>query len=504
MIFSDGGDTLGSGTLDSSGVATFTTNSLSAGDHTIAAIYTGDDNFASSSSDLFTQSVLEDSTITTIIAPNPSVYGQAITVTVTADAPGSGTPTGTVTLMEGGSTVATCTLDAYGDAAFVTTSLSVGNHTIIAVYGGDGNFFASTSSPITQTVNQAGTSTSLTSSADPSVFGQSLTFTATISVTYPGAGMPSGIVTFKDGSTSLGTGNVAGGVATFATSILTVANHPITAVYNGDANFLASAASAVTQTVNRDGTTTTVASSLNPSVAGQSVTFTATVSASSPGSGTATGTVTFRDGASSIGTGLLRSGKARLSTSALAAGDHTITAVYGGDANFTASTSSTFIQTEIPTVPSTLVWTGGGSNNQWSTPGNWDKVLTPIAGDDLVFPTTTPGTLQTTNVNNIAAGTTFHSITFSGTGTLSYTISGNALGLTTGITNSAGVNTFGVNITIGAGSHTFTVAGGTTLTESGVVSGSGGVTESGGGTLVLSGNNTYSGNTVVNAGAIRA
>ena len=507
VVFADNGEDVAAVGLDGSGVATFTTTDLWAGNHTITALYLGDDNFSSSTADPVTQVVDQASTNTTVASLlTTSVFGQAVTFTATVSAvsPGAGPEMGTLTFLDGSTPLFTDTPDGYGVLAFTTSGLSAGTHTITVVYGGDDNFLASRSGSIVQSVNQAGTSTSLTSSADPSVFGQSVTFTATISVTSPGAGMPSGIVTFKDGSTSLGTGNVAGGVATFATSSLTVANHPITAVYNGDANFLASTASALTQTVNRDSTTTAVASSLNPSVAGQSVTFTATVSASSPGSGTATGTVTFRDGASSIGTGLLSSGKASLSTSALAAGNHTITAVYGGDANFTASTSSTFIQTEIPTVPSTLVWTGGGSNNQWSTPGNWDKVLTPIAGDDLVFPTTTPGTSRTTNYNDIAAGTTFHSITFSGTGTLSYSINGNALGLTTGITNSAGVNTFGVNITIGAGSHTFTVAGGTTLTELGVVSGSGGVTESGGGTLVLSGNNTYSGNTVVNAGAIRA
>jgi len=92
------------------------------------------------------------------------------------------------------------------------------------------------------------------------------------------------------------------------------------------------------------GTTTTLASSVNPSSVGQAVTFTATV-ASTSGSGTPTGTVTFADGGTTLGTATLSGGQASFTTSALAAGNHTITASYGGDANFSASISSAFTQT---------------------------------------------------------------------------------------------------------------------------------------------------------------
>ena len=379
-----------------------------------------------------------------------------------------------------------------------TSNLVAGVHNIVATFEGS----PALNTSLSQLVIGADTTTSLDTSLNPSVFGQNVTFTATVSATDPSAGNPSGTVDFFDfegGFVGSGTLALVNGQyqATVSTSALSVDTHDIFALYDGDTTFDLSFSDDLTQTVNQADTSTNLTSSADPSVFGHSVTFTATVSASSPGSGTATGTVTFRDGASSIGTAALALGVgcsiATFSTSALAAGNHNITAVYSGDSRFTASTATVFIQTVIPTVPTTLHWSGGStSNNQWSTPGNWVGVLTPIAGDDLVFPTTW-GTSRTTNYNDIAAGTTFHSITFSGTGALSYNISGNALGLTTGITNSAGVNTFGVNITIGAGSHTFTVAGGTTLTESGVVSGSGGLTENGGGTLVLSGNNTYSG-----------
>ena len=86
---------------------------------------------------------------------------------------------------------------------------------------------------------------------------------------------------------------------------------------------------------------TSLTSSVNPSLLGASVTFTATVTG--PG-GTPTGSVTFYDGASPLGSNALASGTATLSTSALTAGSHSISAVYSGDANYATSTSSTLSQ----------------------------------------------------------------------------------------------------------------------------------------------------------------
>ena len=113
------------------------------------------------------------------------------------------------------------------------------------------------------------------------MFGQSVTFTASVTAVAPGAGTPTGAVIFKEGATSLGTNTLSAGQATFATTNLSVGAHSITAVYSGTNNFNASdnSASPLTQTVNKASTTTTVASSVNPSVFGQSVTFTATVNA---------------------------------------------------------------------------------------------------------------------------------------------------------------------------------------------------------------------------------
>ena len=212
-------------------------------------------------------------------------------------------------------------------------------------------------------VNQAGTTTTVASSTNPSVFGQSVTFTATVAAVAPGSGAPTGTVTFKDGSIILGTGMLKrSGLAVFTTKGLSAVTHAITASYSGDANFVTSTtSSAISQVVNRAGTTTTVASSTNPSVFGQSVTFTVTVKAAAPGSGTSSGIVTFMDGATMLGNGSLTydplSGKdtATVSTATLSVGSHAITASYSGDANFVTSTTSSAISQVVNQAGTTTV-----------------------------------------------------------------------------------------------------------------------------------------------------
>ena len=212
-----------------------------------------------------------------------------------------------------------------------------------ATYGGDTNFLTSAGT-VTQIVNQDSTTTKLASSANPSVYGQTVTFTATVSAASPGSGTPTGSVTFYDGTTDLGTGTLSSGTASFTISTLAVGANSITGVYSGDSNFMTSTSAALSQTVKQASTTTSVVSSLNPSVAGQAVTFTATVSPVSPGSGTPTGTATFMDGSTMLGTTVLSGGTASFTTSALAVGTHSIKVVYSGDANFNTSKSSVLSQ----------------------------------------------------------------------------------------------------------------------------------------------------------------
>ena len=184
----------------------------------------------------------------------------------------------------------------------------------------------------------APTSTALSSSVNPSTVGQSVTFNATVT-----GAAPTGTVQFKDGAGNLGSAvALSGGVATLTTSALTQGAHSITAVYSGDPANATSTSPAVNQVVNAPvagSTTTALASSHNPSVVGQGVTFTATVSGSTP-----TGSVQFFDGATSLGTGTVSGGVATLSTASLTLGTHSITAAYGGDSDDAASTSPALSQ----------------------------------------------------------------------------------------------------------------------------------------------------------------
>src|SRR5206468_3230030 len=159
-----------------------------------------------------------------------------------------------------------------------TASLAVGSHTVTASYGGDNNFSASTAT-LTQTVGKGNTTTAVASSVNPSVWGQSVIFTATVTGARPGA--PPGVGAFPHGGTNIGQGTLttSGGTTTasFSTSSLTVGSHTITASYGGDTTFTTSSGT-LNQTVNKATSTTALASATNPSVWGQSVTFTATVS----------------------------------------------------------------------------------------------------------------------------------------------------------------------------------------------------------------------------------
>jgi len=112
----------------------------------------------------------------------------------------------------------TSTLDGLGLTSFKISTLSVGSHNITAVYGGDTKFLGSTSNVVVQKVHYD-TKTSLTSSTNPSISGQSVTFTATVTAA---AGTPTGTVTFNDGSAVLKTVTLGGGKAIYTTSALSL------------------------------------------------------------------------------------------------------------------------------------------------------------------------------------------------------------------------------------------------------------------------------------------
>jgi YVTN family beta-propeller protein len=351
VTFTDGASPLGTSTLIN-GQANFSTTGLALGSHSIVAAYGGDANFQTSTSSMLTQVVLGGTTTGLVSSVNPSLPNQAVTFTATVTGSG-GTPSGTITFKDGANTLGTASLSA-GQASFVTSSLAQGSHSITASYGGDANFQGSTSGALTQVVLST-TATNVVSSLNPSSLNQSVTFTATVS---SGNGTPTGTVTFKDGTTTLGTGTVTSGQAGFSTSSLALGSHSITAVYGGDANFQGSTSAALTQAV-RAPTSTAVTSNVNPSGLSEAVTFTASVSANS---GTPTGTVTFKDGSSTLGTASLSGAlQATFNATTLAPGSHSITAMYGGDANFGGSVSSALAQVVTSQSPDFTVATNSAS-----------------------------------------------------------------------------------------------------------------------------------------------
>jgi phospholipase C/6-phosphogluconolactonase (cycloisomerase 2 family) len=246
VSFTDGAVLVGNAVLNS-GKALLTTTALTGGSHSITALYKGNYSYIGSTSSALTQTVAPAATGATLVAtPNPASFGQTVKLTATVKA-GVWPATGSVTFMNGLSTIGTGLLNTGGVTTVTTTSLPIGNNSLTAVYAGNTNFLPSTSNAVTEVVNNARTTTALQSSLNPANQGTTVTFTATVTPQY--GGNPSGTVTFKDGATTLATQTLSGGVAMFATSTLSSGTHNITAAYNGDPHFSTSSAG-LTQIVN--------------------------------------------------------------------------------------------------------------------------------------------------------------------------------------------------------------------------------------------------------------
>ena len=312
------------------------TTSLSIGSHNITATYSGDGTYGISTATLV-QKVKSKTVCNWPSKPNPCNWGQPciFNVQIGCQSPGTGNPTGTVTFYDGSNSLGSCNLNN-GSASFSIGNLGIGSHNISFTYSGDDNDSGSTSGVVTQTVNPVSTITALSCSSSTSVFGQSVTFIANVT-----PNTATGTVTFKDGTKTLGTGTLSGGVASISINTLAAGSHSVTAVYNGDTNDNGSTSSSINQTVNKASTTIALSSPASSAKLGASVIFTVTVNAVSPSAGTPTGTVTFKNGTTTFGTATLSNGKATFSTSSLPGGTDSITAVYGGDANFSSSTSNT-------------------------------------------------------------------------------------------------------------------------------------------------------------------
>jgi hypothetical protein len=270
---------------------------------------------------------------------NPAVSGQPVTLTATVAA-AAGTPAGTVTFQDGGRTLGSSPVNATGQAT-LSVALGAGSHSLTASFVGTSAFAASTSAALTGVVNRAATTVAATTSANPTVVGQPVVFTVTVSAVAPGVGTPTGTVTFLAGSTSLGSAALdASRRATFSIAFSTAGSHIIQAVYNGDSNFATSGTNVI-QTVNKAKTQTVLVVTPAVCVAGQTVLLQVTVQAIAPETGVPGGSVTLLDGKTPIGSPVpLSAGIASLSVNSLSTGSHTLRTIYSGDADYLASASA--------------------------------------------------------------------------------------------------------------------------------------------------------------------
>ena len=411
VIFLNGATEIGRGSLDTSGTASLSYSQLLAGNNSLSIQFVSQDpNYNDATSPAVTQTVNKAATTTAlIVSPNPSIYGTSITFTATVTGvSGALLPTGDVRFVDSATSalLGTGTL-ANGVATFSTSALLAGNaYSIVASYLGDSNYNASDSPQDPLVINKANTSTTVTTQA-PAPFGTLLTISATVAGVQ-GALVPTGTVTFVSGATNLGTYTLnSQGVASFTVSTLPVATNTITATYNGDPNYNTSTGNA-NQVINKANTTTTVVSSLNPSLLTNSVTFTATVVQAS-GAPFPSGTVQFTYGSTSLGTITVDSqGKASVTTTTMPPGISTVVATYSGDGNY------------------------NGSNGNVQQTVNWAPTITSANATTFTVGTTGSFTVTSTGypdrtyaiAGNLPTGVTFDT----GTGILS----GNAAALTGG------------------------------------------------------------------------
>lgn len=407
--------------LSSSGTASVSTSSLTAGTHTIRACYqgstAGDPDILPSSSTLsFTMNPASVATTTAVNASpaSPSEYGTSVTftATVTQTSGGAAVTSGNVAFRDtncsGTILQAAAAVDGSGQKTYTTSSLSVGAHTIAACYEGATGFNASNGTT-SYTINKISTGTGvIADKTSPQPAGTSLTFTASVTRTTGGAAVTLGNVRFIEGGTcaspaaTLQTAAAVNGSGqvTYSTSALAVGAHTIAACYDGDTNYDISTGS-INFTIDSAATTTTVTPNpASPSEFGTSVTFTAGVT--SGGNAVTSGNVRFVEGTCAAPTTTLQaasavngSGEVTYTTSSLSVGGHTVRACFDGSGNFASSTgTSSYTISKIAT--------GTAVTTNLSSPQNVGAAVTFTA---TVTRTTGGAAVTTGDVRFIEGGT---------------------------------------------------------------------------------------------------
>jgi len=355
---------LGSLTLDSSGMAVLipAIGALPVKGNNITAVYSGDTNYASNSSQPLTVNIQQSTTSMTVTpATTAPAAGSVISVSVTMviGIPPAGTipPSGKITLNVDGLANSTASLVTAAGATTASFSLTVpsvgGAHNLQAIYPGDSNYAASTSPAVSITVGKGATVTTLTATPATLTPGIAEVLTATVAPINPVTGTTytiTGSVAFYDGTTLLGSAILTLNAATLSNVTLSTGiSHVITAVYSGDPNFAASTSNPVDLTAALLADTVTLTVSPASAAPGQVVTLVATVTpAVAPASiaeQNPTGNVIFYNGTKIIGTvalsaSLNNTSVATLLNATLPAGVDILTAVYVGDLFYAAGTSN--------------------------------------------------------------------------------------------------------------------------------------------------------------------
>jgi hypothetical protein len=413
VTFKDNGNSIAdcpAATISGAGVTTCIATSLAATTHNFVATYAGDTNYDTSVSNTAAQVVNALTPTLGVTASSSSSTKVNDTVTFTAQLAGVTmtpvVPTGTVSFTVNGSSSPAClakAVDASGKATCVTNKLVTPSDTIVATYSGDSNFAAASASPITQTVFAATATLGVTASPSSSTnVNDMVTFTAQLAGATMTPVVPSGTVSFTvNGSSSPDCPDKAvdaSGKATCTTSRLVTPADTIVANYAGDANFTVAAPGSTSQTVSKTTPTVALASS-GPSHVNDSVTLMATLSgAVTPVA--PTGTVGFTSNGNPI-TGCFaqtvdaNSHVATCSTSSLIAGSDSIGATYAGDTNFKTAGATPFSQSVSKQTPTVTVSSPGPS----------------VVNDSVIFTATLSGTFTP----------------LAPTGTIGFTLNGNAI-----------------------------------------------------------------------------
>jgi large repetitive protein len=377
LLFKDGANLLGSAPVVG-GAGSLTLSTLSAGNHSITAVYSGDMDDTPSTSAPISQTVQQAATQTTLsFASSTVLAGKPATFNVLV-ASSNGTPAGQASVRDGSTVLGTVTLSATGTASFSTSNLAHGTHLIVVSYLGNSNYSASISAAEQFVVQLAQPILMLGGPANPVDAGTMASFTA--SLTSPGLS-PTGTLMLLDSSSSIGTAAISGsGSSTFSLATLSIGTHTLTASYAGDANNSAATSASVTVVVRQANSNVLLVASANPLTLGNALTLTATIGSDSQNAG---GAARFYDGTTLLGTSTLGSnGAASFSPLGLGLGTHTLTAVYGGDTNHAGSTSSPTTELVVTNPSATLT-----SNNNPSSSGQNVTFTAQINGAGKVAPT---------------------------------------------------------------------------------------------------------------------